>query len=165
MTNKTFRFEFDMDSLSVIGESESGDSINNDSDDISLRIFDAVKKGFEDITAPFLSSFSELLNCDKVDDAYYVFEENKDRLPLSKDKVIYFNLKRLYSLVVDKNRKKELSLSILGLSLHFKMFDYIESDIELIYENHGDELKDEMKEILLFEKANVLFRKGSFNAS
>ncbi|CNL37681.1 Predicted O-linked N-acetylglucosamine transferase%2C SPINDLY family [Yersinia enterocolitica] len=165
MTNKTFRFEFDMDSLSVIGESESGDSINNDSDDISLRIFDAVKKGFEDITAPFLSSFSELLNCDKVDDAYYVFEENKDRLPLSKDKVIYFNLKRLYSLVVDKNRKKELSSSILGLSLHFKMFDYIENDIELIYENHGDELKDEMKEILLFEKANVLFRKGSFNAS
>jgi hypothetical protein len=159
--NKTneFKFEIDLKSNLMVG------SIDNDIDELSMSISNAMKKALVKISENrWIDDFSEQLIKNKIVEAYFIFEKNKELLQFVSDKTIIEKLRKLNVSLLNKKQRKDFLSFLIAVSGMLDLRDnQLEKEIDFFLDEYEDELEIGLILNLKLEKANISASNGHYN--
>jgi len=161
MKDKTneFKFEIDLKSNVMVG------STDNDIDKLSMNISNAMQRAWVEISENrWIDDFSELLNENKIVEAYSIFEKNKGLLQFVSDKTILEKLRKLNVSFLNKEQKKDFLSLIIAVAGKLNQRD-IQSEkiIDAYLKEYKNEIEIELILNLKLEKANISASNGHYN--
>lgn len=153
-------FEMNLDANKTIAKLE-GEA--TESNEIAIEITNIIGNVFNNLSDKWLSNFTNEIEKSNFDEAYKIFEKNKETLQHSKKVDDLKSLKRMDFSKLDTYKRKDFLIFLIFFSSMVKDRTDILSYIDCLLKNYSDDLDTDLLQNIILEKANCLANDGHIN--
>ncbi|MGL6551932.1 hypothetical protein ACSZNL_01095 [Aeromonas jandaei] len=157
---QTISCEIDLKNQKMIAISDGGTPHQQD---IAKRIVESVSKSLRKLSSDWINLFEELIEHEKFEDAYEIFEKNSGTLQFTKSKASLTALMKMDVSKLHREHRKEYLIFLVAYSSYIGDRSQSPTNIDLLLNEYQEELEPLLVQNLLLEKANTAAISGFIN--